>query len=478
MKDVLAGIIVVLLLITGSAAPLGAYRTPLKEEKLPSFPESVQVRKSLYTHVTKPIPEALSVGEEVLKEPGERRQIKFVVERGAPWDDWGTLPADGEGGGSDESAGESAGEDSPARRGGLDQKVLRYFFHFGEGMEFSTPTAGSYIVERNLDTGELQRFIVYLKSARGYMAVVRPHQAEEGESRMDLYLSGRRLQQGIRVPASLDSLLKSSFQELMQLTSGYVDWEFYLHRPVFPGINRLGDAVNQIMPYLSSLREAEDGAMDRRGRYVRISDGKLQEESGGLNCSGFSKWVVDGFYCGQTGELLPIAPLKKKHPDVRGNRWSEKYEELKDPFFGLDWTRNLAVTMLEQQTGEDLPIEAADVDQLTYHLYEEDVGFPVEELKTILYELAVKHHNSFYLGSVNTLVNEEGQLRRHFHVAVLFPWFDEDGVLQTAVMERTAHTPLSAFINANENNYIHLVRVKVPGAFTPPGDELDPVLNR
>jgi hypothetical protein len=188
--------------------------------------------------------------------------------------------------------------------------------------------------------------------------------------------------------------------------------------------------------------------------------------------------VVDGFYASGNDELLSIEALKKKHPEARGNRWSDKYEELKDPFFGLDWTRNLAVRMLEEKWDRSFPIEAADVDRLTYHLYKEDVGFPVGELKTVLYELAVEHPESFYLGSVNTLINEEGQLRRHFHVAVLFAWFDAEGVLQTTVMERTVERSVAEFIDANRRNYIHLVRIELPGAFSPPNEELDPLLNR
>lgn len=481
-----------LLLLCVATGPLWAFRTPIEGEEFPSFPENVYVRRAMYTHLQEPVPDALAAGDEVMEEPGENRQVKFVVERGSPWNDWGILsgtdpavPTESEAGSEAESEAEddaapegAAPAASASREGGRGKNVLRYIFHFGERMQFTTPTAGTYIVERDFRTGALTRIVIYLKGARGYTAVVRPHPEETEDSLMDLYLCGRRLQEGVRVPLPLDRLLRVSFEELMRITAGYVNWDFYLHRPEFPGMSRLGDVVNQIRPYLSSLKEAEDGAMDSRGRYVHIEDGSLQEGKGGLNCSGFAKWIVDGFYYTRTEQLLPVEPLKQKHPDVRGNRWSEKYEELKDPFFGLDWSRNLAVKMMEVKWGEDFPIESADVDRLTYHLYKEDVGFPVEELRTILYELAVKYPDSFYLGSVNTLIHDEGQLRQHFHVAVFFPWFDADGVLQTAVLERTRETAISDFIEENRGNYIHLVRIEIPGAFSPPGEELDPSLNR
>jgi hypothetical protein len=460
----------VLLLCIGAAGNVWAYRTPLSEEPLPDFPESVYVRRMQYEHLEEPVPRGPrppTAGEEVLEEPGEERQVKFITERGEPWDDWGNIvPA-----GTQEANGETAGP-------GWQDEVLRYIFHFGSTMEFTTPTAGTYIAERAPRSGELSRIIIYLKSARGYAAVLRPHPEEREDSLLDVYLIGSRMQEGVRVPLSLQQIMKSSFAELMRITSGYVDWDFYLHRPDFPGLNRVGDAVSQIKPYLAELQEADDGAMDRNGEWVRIRDGSRQQGEGGMNCSGFAKWVVDGFYYTRTEELLPLSRLKEKHPDARGNRWSENYEDLKDPYFGLDWTRNLARAMLELKWGREVSVEAADVDQLKYHLYKEDVGFPVAELNTILYELAVSHPRSFYLGSVNTLVHEEGQLRRHFHVAVLFPWFDEDGVLQTAVMERTAETGLNAFMEANEGYFIHLVRVEIPGAFSPPGREIDPSLNR
>jgi len=294
---------------------------------------------------------------------------------------------------------------------------------------------------------------------------------------MDIYLLGSRMQEDIRVPYSFEELLTISFASLMKSTAGYVDWSLYIPDPIISRLAGSGVLARAIRPYLTGLGDAEDGAMDAQGRYVYIADGSPQEAKPGLNCSGFAKWVVDGIYYLRTEQLLSIEELRRPHPEARGNRWSSKYEDLKQPYFGLDWTRNLALAM-RRLDYPDAGIESADVNQLIYHEYEEDVGYPVASLKTLLYELAVSEPGHFYLGSLNKLSYEDENLRSHYHVAVFFPWIDSKGSLQVSVMERGVETPVDTFMQRHRSEYVHLVRIRSDGAFTPPDKELDPLLNR
>lgn len=404
---------------------------------LPYFPESVFTRRSYYDRITGPVSEAVRLEEELIDEPGEKSMVGVSAESG--------------------------------------EEEIRFYFSSTGALAPESAHRGDYEILRDKTGGDFISLKIYLKSGEDSYLLLRPQNADY--SRMDIYLLGSLFQRDIRVPYEFKELLRISFSSLMKSTAGYVDWGFYLPDPIISELST-GDVLSKaVRSYLSGLGDAEDGAIDRHGRYVYIDDGSLQEGEGGLNCSGFAKWVVDGIYSIKTGKLLPIDILKKTHPDIRGHRWSEKYEEERQPYFGLDWTRNLALAM-KRLRDSGAGIQTADVDKLTYHEYKENVGYPVKDLNTLLYELAVREPEHFYLGSVNGLSQGEGELRTHYHVAVLFSWVDKEGKLGVSVMERGVETPLDRFIEKYKNEFIHLVRIKTQGSFSPPAQEPDPILNR
>ncbi len=434
--------LLLLLLFISAGDSLWAFRSPLEEDKLPAFPESVHTRRIYFDTITSPIDEAGKIDPEMMNEPGERNMIRVMSET-----------EDGE--------------------------VRLYFSQAGD-FEPAVKSQGDYVFVRNGEDGSYLYLRIYLKSEEESYIEIRPVNA--AYSTMNIILLDTLFQTDIRVPFSIEELLRISFRRLMESTAGYVDWSFYLPDPLISELGRVDDLARTIRPYLSSIAYGEDGGMSEEGNYVYIKDGRIQHsesdgEEGGLNCSGFAKWVVDGIYYLKTGSFLSIDELKEPHPESRGNRWSEKYEELKEPYFGLDWTRNLALSMLRLRE-EDADIEAADVNRLVYHEYEEDLGYPVRELPSLLYELAVAEPDYFYLASVNGVVHGEGELRSHYHVAVFLPWIDRFGRLQTSVMENADETPLENFISKYETEYVHLVRIETDGAFIPPSKALDPTLRR
>ena len=209
--------------------------------------------------------------------------------------------------------------------------------------------------------------------------------------------------------------------------------------------------------------------MDEDGRLVFIESLVLQDQQPGFNCSGFAKWIVDGLYMGLYGSFLPIEPLKTKHVELRGHRWSEPREDDRDPYFGLDWTRNLATAVLSAERGGlEIHPEAADVRQIPFTEYVEDVGFPVSRLAQIMYLLAVRDPGYFYLASVNREFGSEPRLNQHVHVAVLFPYFDQDERFHVAVMERNVETTLESLDRRYHSDNVHLVRVRADVSYTPP----------
>lgn len=396
-----------------------------------------------------PLKDALQLSPEVIQEPGYAHNVQFFIE---------TSP-----------------------------DTAYFCFYHGTDISFSSPVAGSIVLQRELPEGALKKIKIFFKDDAGSFLEIFP--GEEEKSRMSIYLLGRKVQEDIRIPYSIEKLARIPVSEIMDLTSGYVDWSFYIPREDFPlpVLSRNDELSDQIRPFLRQLKDAEDGAINQDGEYVYIEDLSYQNDgkSGGLNCSGFAKWVVDGVLYPYSGTLLPIDILKMPHPDYRGNRWSSKVEDVEDPYFGLDWSRNLALQVYYifdpemKKYSETLENpELADVTALKYHQYKEDVGYPVESLETIMYELARRENDYFYLGSLNKLEHGDVDLRKHYHIAVFFPWLNEEGGLELRLMERNQESSLQAFIERHEGSYIHLVRVPHTGVFKPGKMELEPVLRR
>ena len=411
------------------------------------IPENIYLRSQLIDRVLGPIEKAREIMETMENEPGYDVPVQFFIE---------------------------------------EQKGSVYFcFYHGHTVEFSDAVAGSYIIKRSQRDGSLEQIKIYYKSEEGSFIRIFPD--NEKSSIIDVYLRGRKMQTDIKIHLPLEKIARLPFSEVVRRTVGYIDWEFYIPRGDFlpPELTTVDDLYEQLKPYLKQLKDAEDGAINSEGKYVLIKNGELQTGEGGLNCSGFAKWVVDSVLYPVTGKLLSIDVLKRPHPEYRGNRWSRKVEDLEDPYFGLDWTRNLALEAyralepIDNGTGQaNQNPEAADVNFLRYHEYEEDIGYPVSKIETVMYELAKENPGRFYLGSVNVLVHSEFELRKHLHVAVFFPWLDEEGRLELKILESNDETSIASFTDRYKGEYVHLVSVPQPGVFKPANMRLEPLFKR
>ena len=331
---------------------------------------------------------------------------------------------------------------------------------------FPVWSAGTYVVRRRAVDGALDQIKIFLRSDPGFFLRIWP----DGEQRsvMSLYLAGVQMHRTVPLPIPIESVADAPFRDLVELTARQIDWEF-----VFPDVDseqsrtvaRMADRARSM---LSSLPDAEDGAMDENGNLVLIESLVLQDQQPGFNCSGFAKWIIDGLHMGLYGSFLPIDPLKEKHLDLRGHRWSAPTEDARDPYFGLDWTRNLATTMMAAaDAGSDVHPEAADVRRAQYAEYIEDVGYAVQELPLVLYDLAVSEPGNIYIASFS---REFGSppLNQHVHVAVMFPYIDERGNFFVDVMERNVETSLASVDRRYHNDHVHLVRVPADDAYAPP----------
>ena len=411
------------------------------------FPENTEIRQMYYDKMTGTNKEAVSILPEwrVIEETGVRVNFFTTIE----------LHDDG--------------------------KYIYFSFSHKSDLKFDKGSIGSYIIKRSLDEydninlGIKQIKIFYKNNDNSFIRIIPG--ADNNESLMEIQLYGKIMQKDIRVPLSLAELSKRSFAELTNLTSNYVDWNFYISDYK----NLYGDDVrilsNTIAPLLYYLKDKDDGAIDQAGNFVYIDSLNLQTEDSGLNCSGFVKWIVDGLYKASTGKNIDIAYLKEKHYDLRGNKWSEKLEIEMDPYFGLDWTRNLAFEILKLHEPE-APLNSVDVNSLHYETYRPNIGFPLENIKTVLYELAVTNPHDFYFGSLNRKSNEAPYLREHTHVLAIFPYIDKQNNFQVVVYSRNEKISLDYLKSHWKDNYIHLVKIEASANFEPSGVNLNPVLRR
>ena len=323
---------------------------------------------------------------------------------------------------------------------------------------------GSYVIRRDIESGAVNQIKVFIRNETGSFIRIRP---AGRRSVMDVYLFDTMLYKEVVLPLSLDRVALEPFAKIVELTRLQVKWPL-----LFPSGRRHEDASARLM--IESLRseldylvDSDDGAIDEDGEY-RFIDSLAVNPKKGLNCSGFAKWVVDGLYQQRTGTLLSIESLKRRHLGVRGHAWSENYEKNRDPYFGLDWSRNLATALLSTAAGGIPDPEAADVRSVPFFDYFEDVGYRVRDLKLVLYFLSSLEPGHFYIGSVNRDYGTNPVLKQHVHLVVLFPYFDENGVFQTVVMERNVETSVESLERRYAADHIHLVKLPVSPAYAPP----------
>lgn len=220
------------------------------------------------------------------------------------------------------------------------------------------------------------------------------------------------------------------------------------------------ELLKEIRKYLPYLRDSSCGAIDAVGNYTKDS-------GNGLGCSGFAKWVVDGFYYplteGSLERYISLKAVREKHLEERGDEYSLKYENLRDPFFGLDWTRNLAV-QLGIKRGEQTFYKKYDVIDSSIVAYVTDCGYPLEKIEEVLKEQEIMHPGRIYLGSINGMYGSNPKLWQHYHVVVFIPYYEDDE-LKIAVLERNKETSFPYLLKRYEDTFCHLVAIPIEGKF-------------
>jgi hypothetical protein len=328
---------------------------------------------------------------------------------------------------------------------------------------FPRDALGSVIIKRSRANGVFEWMKIAIRpEPYCYLKIV----PDQKRCVLDLYLFDNLLYRKIVLPIDFLSLLIEPFSKIIKLSESVIDWQLVLNRGDTGTDHEIQKTLHEIKKYHPLIKEMDDGAQNTRGEFVFIESGERQGTRRGFNCSGFAKWIMDGFYCTLTQRYIDIEELKHKHMELRGNRWNKEYDKYRDLYFGLDWTRNLAVALEKARSGELIAYEDADVRYIKYFTYREDSGYPVKDLKLLLYILATTEPGHFYLSSINNLYPKNPLLRQHFHVVVLFPYFDEHGCFQIVVLDQHKEQSIDSFIAQYSSDFIHFVRVKAFGEFS------------
>ena len=363
---------------------------------------------------------------------------------------------------------------------------------------FNSWNQGSWsLIRRRDNNNNLSRIIYFPRSDFNVYLQFRPFLDERSNemSFVDFVIYDAFLIQSFPLPIPFDRIMVLPMEEVLalmgnQLPRRYLDPDPLMYRDSMSFIRSLRER-------LPELAFIDDGALNEYGEYVYINTLLPQNPSShnglmGLNCSGFVKWVVDGILRPFTGERLPIAPLKEFFGS-RGSSYTDIWESERDPFFGLDWNRNLAsqagrilrspsFSTLEEIEVRDIPFSRLNIRMLggginiRHPAFIEEAGFPAESLLPLLYTLAIDEPGRIYLAAVNaemgpptTAANPRGipRIRQYYHVAVLIPYFNERGTFQVAVFESAAETSITAFISRYPGEYVNLVRIPIDGRFDP-----------
>ena len=96
---------------------------------------------------------------------------------------------------------------------------------------------------------------------------------------------------------------------------------------------------------------------------------------------------------------------------------------------------------------------------MPFYTYRENIGYGLENIKSVLYLLAVKNPGTFYLGSINSLFGEDPVLWQYHHIALFFPWFSDKGDFQLAVLETGTVSSTENLEARYPDSFVHLVRV-------------------
>jgi hypothetical protein len=278
-------------------------------------------------------------------------------------------------------------------------------------------------------------------------------------NKFDVYLFGKPVKKGLPYYFSFDSLKFQSVTSILSLLDKEnIRKETKIADNDYEVKKRLIDRI--IVP--SVIHEYnDDGARDEFGNFVLISTGEPQSGKNGFNCSGFAKDVVDNYIRLFDADFkwLPISDLKKRRTEERKNSPFNYLENKYEPFFGLDWSENLA-DKINEYCGYKI-IKAGILDNDENAQYYNLNGYSVRDLKEILFRDQNRDSSFFYILAFNKLRTISPPIPVFYHIAVAVPYFKDDHFF-IRTFESADETDFAKMVALHEDEKVAIIRVPVP----------------
>ncbi|MBO4440252.1 MAG: hypothetical protein J5798_13005 [Spirochaetaceae bacterium] len=351
--------------------------------------------------------------------------------------------------------------------------------------DFLGKAPGAWIVYRDYYSGKILRVNVYFQyDSRVYVCLRPDNQPKKPKSEVDLIIHGAYACRGVPLGIPFDDVLKLSFSELFNLTKETVPWN-YVKTDYRNYVNN-NKMVEKIRRKLPQFEYIEDAAYDEFENPVYISTGEARSGTPGkigINCSGFTKWVVDGITIALSGSATKIEALKQPTIELEGTLYKAQAEE-EEMFRSYDWIRNLSTAAVCAERDKEFPAGTLGVDVQVNPFaglkspdgtvrnvgFVPKTGYEINLLKPLLYVLAATEPDMLYLGAVKTCkckTEDEPETWTFHHDVVFLPYFDQAGICHIEVFESGVETSFEEFVEENKGSYIYLCRVKSSDRFQP-----------
>lgn len=307
--------------------------------------------------------------------------------------------------------------------------------------------------------GDSEVFVQFRPGIRGYAS----------KSVVDFVVFGQYAARNISTGITMEQLFTMSLEDVVTLTEHTLPWIDGKFFPEFCESDMQMSAV--IQEHLDDFVFVENAVYDEFGNLVMLKDAPFPEVEEGkraISGIGFLKWIVDGLVRPVSGSGLRIDPLLIPTVDSRSGNGSiaDNY----DTTLALDWTHNLATAAVSVITGINYTFETSGVNVHPAQFsakYTENGGYPINELKPILYLISANETGYFYLGAVRHEVKAKDSFVTYNECAAFFPYFTAGGVFMVDVFADGQMFTLDEYIENHAGDLIQLTRINSSLQFFP-----------
>lgn len=345
--------------------------------------------------------------------------------------------------------------------------------------EFLPDSSGAWILVRDSATGKPLRIRYYFVKDGDVYIQFSPDAYSGKKTLADYIIAGCYAARSVPVGMAFDTLYTASFSRILAATEKTLPWKY---ADIHPGqyANKLL-MINRIKKALPKVVYEENAAYDGDGKPVSLATGEARTVENpdviSLGTNGFVKWIIDGLVYPISGSGTLLEPLYRKTFSVNPIGYAGVRGESENLTFSLDWTRNLAAARLSTQTrkkylyeesGVDVRIEPFSAEITSNGIsklsgYVTNSGYNSKYLSQILYVLGVTEPSYFYLAAIRKsnppVAGKKSEIYSFEESAVIFPYFDKNGIFACTVFEDGKELSLGAFLANHGDCYIHLTRV-------------------